>query len=51
MTEALGAYIKNRISVTEEELNTILSYFVPLKLRKNQILLSQGELSQRTFLW
>lgn len=49
MTEALGAYIKNRISVTEEELNTILSYFVPLKLRKNQILLSQGELSQRTF--
>lgn len=42
-------YITDRIEVTEDELTIILSYFKPMKARKNQILISQGQTSQRTF--
>jgi len=49
MQKPLYSYIKNKISVTEDEMATILSYFKPLRTRKNDILLSNGENSQRTF--
>lgn len=49
MQELLTSYIKNRISVTDNDLETILSYFIPLKLKKNEMLLSNGQNSQRTF--
>ena len=40
MNELLVSYIKSKISVTEEELNTILSYFKTIKLKKNELLLA-----------
>lgn len=48
MNELLVSYIKSKISVTEEELNTILSYFKTIKL-KNELLLAEGQVSQRSF--
>lgn len=47
--EQLRNYIKKNITITEEDLNVILSYFKPLKQKKNDILLSEGQVSQRTF--
>lgn len=49
MTELLASYIRDKITVTDEELQTILSYFKFIKLKKNEVLLSHGEASQRTF--
>ncbi|WP_106915646.1 Crp/Fnr family transcriptional regulator [Chryseobacterium aurantiacum] len=49
MQELLASYIKNRISVTGKDLETILSYFKLIQLKKNEILLSNGQNSQRTF--
>ncbi|MBP1163898.1 CRP-like cAMP-binding protein [Chryseobacterium sp. PvR013] len=49
MQELLTSYIKNRIAVTDTELETILSYFRPIRLKKNEMLLSNGQNSQRTF--
>ncbi|MBL1407351.1 Crp/Fnr family transcriptional regulator [Sphingobacterium faecale] len=49
MTASLAAYISDKITVTDEELNTILSYFRLIKLKKDEVLLSHGEASQRTF--
>ncbi|MDR6922614.1 Crp/Fnr family transcriptional regulator [Chryseobacterium sp. 2987] len=49
MEELLSSYIKNKISVTDEEMNTILSYFKPIRLKKNELLLTNGQTSQRTF--
>ena len=45
----LSGYIKKIIDVTDQELDIILSYFKPLKQNKNDILLSEGQTSQRTF--
>ncbi|WKL50149.1 Crp/Fnr family transcriptional regulator [Flavobacterium pectinovorum] len=47
--EQLGHYIKKNIEITDEDLNTILSYFKPLKHKKNDFLLSQGQTSQQSF--
>jgi len=47
--EQAGRYVTDRIEVTELELKTILSYFKPMKAKKNQILISQGQTTQRTF--
>ncbi|WP_160137810.1 Crp/Fnr family transcriptional regulator [Chryseobacterium sp. c4a] len=49
MEEQLVSYIKNKISVTEQEMDTILSYFKPIQLKKNELLLMNGQSSQRTF--
>lgn len=49
MEEQLALYIKEKISVTEEELATILSYFKPIRLKKNELLLTTGRSSQKTF--
>jgi|GEM_PF-5031992 len=49
MLEQLANYINKTIKVNEEELNTILSYFNPLRLQKNELLLTHGQISQRTF--
>ncbi|GEN70647.1 Crp/Fnr family transcriptional regulator [Chryseobacterium lathyri] len=49
MEELLASYIKSKISITEEELNIILSHFRPMKLKKNELLLANGQSSQRTF--
>lgn len=49
MYEQLAIYIRQRIAVTDDELKTILSYFIPLKSVKNEFLVSQGQASQRMF--
>lgn len=47
--EQLADYIKNRIEVSDENLNIILSYFKPLKQGKNDLLLSAGQTGQNTY--
>ncbi|PWN67137.1 Crp/Fnr family transcriptional regulator [Chryseobacterium oncorhynchi] len=49
MQELLASYIKNRISVTDKDLETILSYFNLIQIKKNEMLLANGQNSQRTF--
>lgn len=49
MYEQLKAYINDKITISEEELKTVLSYFKPLEVKKNEILLGHGQSSQRTF--
>ena len=47
--EQLIHYIKKNIEVSDEDLNTIISYFKPLKQNKTDLLLSQGQTSQYTY--
>jgi len=47
--EQLSHYIRKNIMLSDEDLAIILSYFKPLTKNKNDILLSQGEISQQTF--
>jgi len=49
MEERLISYIKSKITVTDEEVATILSYFSPMQLKKNEMLLTNGQSSQRTY--
>ncbi|WP_300670521.1 hypothetical protein [Soonwooa sp.] len=49
MEELLISYIKSKISVTEEDIATILTYFKPMKVKKNEMLLNHGQSSQRSF--
>lgn len=49
MYEQLATYIGQKIKVSAEELETILSYFKILKPKKNELLLTHGQSSQRTF--
>ncbi|MDQ1087137.1 MULTISPECIES: Crp/Fnr family transcriptional regulator [unclassified Siphonobacter] len=49
MHEQLSQYITSQIKVNEEELRTILSYFKPLTLTKNELVVTHGQTSQRTY--
>lgn len=49
MYEQLTAYIRDRITVNDQDLQLILSHYKPLSLAKNEMLLSEGELSRRMF--
>lgn len=49
MEELLTSYIKEKITVSEQEMTTILSFFNVMKVKKNEILLTNGQVSQRTF--
>ncbi|CAG4998150.1 hypothetical protein DYBT9275_01939 [Dyadobacter sp. CECT 9275] len=49
MNQQLSHYINQQLKVSEEELKVILSYFKPMKLRKNEFLVTSGQTSQRTF--
>lgn len=49
MDELLISYIKSKISIPDDEMSTILSHFKPMKLKKNELILMQGQSSQRTF--
>lgn len=49
MQEQLATYIRDRITVNEEELSSILSCYHPLQLTKHEILLSEGDPSRRMF--
>jgi CRP-like cAMP-binding protein len=49
MHESLITFIRERISVDEENLQRILSCYRPLKLKKNEILQGEGDPSRRMF--
>lgn len=49
MQEQLTNYLKGSITVTDEELGEILSYFKPLSVEKNELLLIHGQTSKRTY--
>lgn len=49
MQKQLSDYIKDIITVTDDELDKILSYFKPLEAEKNELLVIYGQTSQRTF--
>lgn len=49
MQEQLTNYIKGIITVTDDQLEEILSYFKPLKVEKNELLVTLGQTSQRTY--
>lgn len=49
MNEDLIHYIRSIININENELRSIISCFKPLKLAKNELLLNDGQTSQRTF--
>jgi len=49
MQELLVSYIKSKISLTDKDLEIILSHFKPMKLKKNELVLTNGQSSQRTF--
>lgn len=49
MYAQLSHYIRQRIEVTDEQMELILSYYHPLKTAKNEFLIKEGETSQRIF--
>lgn len=49
MQQQLINYIKGIISVSDDELDIILAYFKSLEVEKNELLVVQGQTSQRTF--
>ncbi|SFD84289.1 cAMP-binding domain of CRP or a regulatory subunit of cAMP-dependent protein kinases [Chitinophaga sp. CF118] len=49
MYEQLTKYILDTIPVNDNELASILSYFQPLKSKKNELLINHGQSSQRMF--
>lgn len=49
MYDQLSKYIRDRITVNEEDLQHILSKYQPLKLKKNEVLLGEGEPSRRMY--
>lgn len=49
MQQQLIDYIKEIITPTDEELATILACFKPMEVEKNELLVMQGQTSQRTF--
>ncbi|MBI3134821.1 MAG: Crp/Fnr family transcriptional regulator [Bacteroidetes bacterium] len=47
--DQLSAYIKRTVEITDDELIHVLSFFKTLKPQKNELLLSEGQTSQRSF--
>ena len=49
MYKQLENYISNRIAISSSEMEIILSYFHPLYPKKNEVLVTNGQTSQRMF--
>jgi CRP-like cAMP-binding protein len=47
MYASLASYIKQDITVSDEELNTILSCFKPLSIKKQEVLLNRGQVNRQ----
>ncbi len=47
--EQLSRYIRNRIKVTDDELERILSCFKPFRASKDELLITHGQTQQKTF--
>lgn len=49
MYKLLPDYIKEKITISDPDLETVLSYFKPQKFKKNEILVNPGEKPQRIY--
>lgn len=49
MYEQLTKFIKDKIEISEEDLETILSYFKSISVKKNEFLVSEGEFGKQLF--
>lgn len=49
MYETLTDYIRSRVEADDESIRTILSFFKPLTPERNELLLTAGQTSQRTY--
>lgn len=49
MYKQIEDYIRKEILVSDSEVNTILSFFKPLTPSRNEVLVTQGQTSQRMF--
>ena len=49
MREQLSGYIRDKIIISDEELEEVLSFFKMMQVKKNEILISPGETSQRIY--
>ncbi len=49
MYEQLTKFIKDKIAISKEDLETVLSYFKPASVKKNELLVSEGEFGQQLF--
>ena len=47
--EQLEQYVNSKIDVNRQEMDTIISYFKPASPKKNELLVTHGQTSQRTF--
>lgn len=49
MKETLARYIQRKVKMSDEDLQFILSYFKPRTVKKKEILLHEGDLSNRMY--
>jgi len=49
MYELLGNYIRSRTGITEADLERIYTYFCPVKTKRNELLLTSGEICQHYY--
>jgi CRP-like cAMP-binding protein len=49
MHEQLSSYIREKIAISDEDLEQVLSFFKIMQVKKNEIMISPGETSQRIY--
>ena len=49
MHKQFSHYIKNRIEISDEDLKTVFSFFRPLKVKKNEFLVSPGKINRKIY--
>jgi len=49
MHKQLSAYIRDKITISDENLEIVFSFFKTMQVKKNEILISPGETSQRIY--
>lgn len=49
MYEQLSNYIREKITISDEDLDQVLSFFKMMQVKKNEIIISPGETSQRIY--
>ncbi len=49
MHQKLSDYIRKRITIDDNQLKTVLSFYKPLNLTKNEIVVNEGDVSHRMF--
>ena len=49
MHKQLSSYIREKITISDEDLEQVLSFFKMMQVKKNEIMISPGETSQRIY--